>query len=140
MAAWQLRADIEARDTTWVSTPLVRAQFGTGLPHVDNPVLDWTATIRALIEAGASTADITLSPDDLKPPSPEVAELLRGYDIGPTCVEAGNRKPRSPLPAHPWPGQMSAICCRQRRGQGGVDRPPEAGQSSAHRRQGRARG
>jgi ankyrin repeat protein len=75
-------ADIEACDTTWDSTPLNWAQVGSGLGHVDNPAPDWTATIRALIEAGASTADITLSPDDPKPPSPEVAQLLRSYGIG----------------------------------------------------------
>ncbi len=75
-------ADIEARDTTWDSTPLNWAQVGSGLAHVDNPAPDWTATIRALIEAGASTTDITLSPDDPKPPSPEVAQLLRSYGIG----------------------------------------------------------
>jgi ankyrin repeat protein len=75
-------ADIEARDTTWDSTPLDWATVGSGLPHVDNPAPDWTASIRTLIEAGASTADITLSPDDPKPPSPEVAQLLRSYGIG----------------------------------------------------------
>ena len=46
-----------------------------------NPRPDWVATVRLLIEAGASTQDITLSPDDPKSPSPEVAELLRGYGI-----------------------------------------------------------
>lgn len=47
-----------------------------------SPRPDWAATIRALIDAGASTQGITLSPDDPKPPSPEIAELLRGYGIG----------------------------------------------------------
>ena len=49
-------ADIEARDTTWDATPL-----------------GW---------AGASTVGVTLAHDDPKPPSPQVAELLRGYGIG----------------------------------------------------------
>jgi ankyrin repeat protein len=31
----------------------------------------------ALLDAGASTADVTLDPDDSTPPSPEVAALLR---------------------------------------------------------------
>jgi hypothetical protein len=75
-------ADLRARDTTWDSTPLAWAQVGSGLPHVDNPAPDWIATIRTLIEAGASTADITLSPDDPKPPSPEVAQLLRQSGTG----------------------------------------------------------
>jgi hypothetical protein len=64
------RADIEARDTPWDSTALNWAQVGSGLPHVDNPAPDWVATIQALIEAGASTADITLSPDDPSRPAP----------------------------------------------------------------------
>jgi hypothetical protein len=37
--------------------------------------------VRALIEGGASTEGVILSPDDPKPPSFEVAELLRGYGI-----------------------------------------------------------
>jgi ankyrin repeat protein len=75
-------ADIGARDTTWASTPLDWATVGSGLAPVDNPAPDWIATIRTLIDAGASTADITLSPDDPKPPSPQVAQLLRDYGIG----------------------------------------------------------
>jgi hypothetical protein len=34
-----------------------------------------------LIEAGASTEGISLSPDAAKPPSAEVAELLRSYGV-----------------------------------------------------------
>jgi ankyrin repeat protein len=75
-------ANLEAHDASWDSTPLNWAQVGSGQGHVDNPDQDWIATIRALIEAGASTADITLSPDDPKPPSPQVAQLLRAYRIG----------------------------------------------------------
>jgi hypothetical protein len=30
----------------------------------------------------AIAIDITLSPDDSKPPSPEIAELLGGYGLG----------------------------------------------------------
>jgi ankyrin repeat protein len=75
-------ADIEARDTRWNGPPLEWAIVGSGEQPVTSPRPDWTATIRALIEAGASTRGITLSPDDPKPPSPDVAELLRGYGIG----------------------------------------------------------
>ena len=75
-------ADIEARDTTWDSPPLDWAIVGSGERPGSNPSPDWIATVRTLIEAGASTQDITLSPDDPKPPSPEVAQLLRGYGIG----------------------------------------------------------
>ena len=75
-------ADIEAHDTHWDSAPLDWAVVGSGQKPVTNPRPDWIAAVRTLIEAGASTQDITLSPDDLKPPSLEVAELLRGYGIG----------------------------------------------------------
>jgi hypothetical protein len=38
-------------------------------------------TVRILIDAGASLAGITLSPDDPKAPSPEVAALLRAQGV-----------------------------------------------------------
>jgi hypothetical protein len=82
-------AAIEARDTTWDSTPLVWAKVGSGERPGHNPSADWIATVRTLIEAGASMAEVTLSPDDLKPPSDEVAELLRGYGIGGEHPESG---------------------------------------------------
>ena len=75
-------ADIEVRDTTWDATPLGWAIVGSGERPKTNPDPDWIATAQTLIEAGASTAGVTLSPDDPKPPSPQVAELLRGYGIG----------------------------------------------------------
>jgi hypothetical protein len=50
------------------------------LGHDPHP--DWPATVRALLDAGASTGGITLSPDDPKPPSPEVAALLQA-SLGP---------------------------------------------------------
>ena len=50
---------------------------GSGERPATNRHPDWIATVQALLDAGASTAGITLSPDDLKPPSPEVAALLR---------------------------------------------------------------
>jgi ankyrin repeat protein len=70
-------ADLEARDTTYDSPPLDWAAVGSGERPRRNPSPDWIATVQALLDAGASTADITLSPDDPKPPSPEVAALLR---------------------------------------------------------------
>jgi ankyrin repeat protein len=75
-------ADIEAHDTNWDSTPLDWAIVGSGEQPTTSPHPDWATTIQALIEAGASTQGITLSPDDPKPPSPDIAELLRGYGIG----------------------------------------------------------
>src|SRR5271166_6138816 len=86
-------ADIEARDTNWNSTPIDWAAVGSGEQPADNPHPDWTAAAAALLEAGASTEEITLSPDDPKPPSPEVAALLRRHGepaqhtahVGPEC-------------------------------------------------------
>jgi ankyrin repeat protein len=74
-------ADIESRDTSWDSTPLDWAKVGSGYAPGDNPRPDWIATVRTLLEAGASTAEVTLSPDDLKPASEDVARLLRSYGI-----------------------------------------------------------
>jgi ankyrin repeat protein len=70
-------ADMEARDATWDSIPLDWAAVGSGERPATNPRPDWVATARALLEAGSSTTGITLSPDDPKPPSPEVAAVLR---------------------------------------------------------------
>ncbi len=75
-------ADIEARDRSWNSSPLGWAVVGSGLRPTQNPAADWVATVAALIEAGAATDELTLSPDDPKPPSPEVAELLRRHGVG----------------------------------------------------------
>lgn len=70
-------AGIEARDTTWDSTPLVWAVVGSGERPRYNPRPDRAATVRILLEAGASTAGIEVSPDDTKAPSAEVAGILR---------------------------------------------------------------
>jgi ankyrin repeat protein len=74
-------ADIEARDTTWDSTPLEWAKVGSGERPRQCPRPDWTATVRVLLDAGASTLGLMLSPDDGKPASPEVAQLLRAYGV-----------------------------------------------------------
>ncbi|HEY1368986.1 MAG TPA: ankyrin repeat domain-containing protein [Gaiellaceae bacterium] len=70
-------ADLEARDTTFDSTPLGWAAVGSGERPRTNPAADWVATVRILLERGASPAEISLDPDDPKPPSGEVADLLR---------------------------------------------------------------
>jgi ankyrin repeat protein len=74
-------ADIEARDTTWDSTPLEWAIVGSGMRLGHDPHPDWPATVRTLLDAGATTDGIVLSADDPKPPSPEVAALLRARGI-----------------------------------------------------------
>ncbi len=82
-------ADIEARDTTWDSTPLGWAKIGSAQRPPQSPSPDWIATVRTLIEAGASTAEITLSPDDLTPPVDEITELLRSYGVGGEHPQSG---------------------------------------------------
>ncbi|HEX4701068.1 MAG TPA: ankyrin repeat domain-containing protein [Pseudonocardiaceae bacterium] len=74
-------ADLEANDTTWQSPPLDWAIVGSGMRLGHDPAPDWIATVQALIDAGASLEDIAWGP--VKPPSDEVAELLRGYGVGP---------------------------------------------------------
>ena len=72
-------AGVEARDTTWDSTPMEWAAIGSGEQPASHPHPDWTGTAQALLDAGASARDVTLSPDDPKPPSPEVTALLRRH-------------------------------------------------------------
>jgi ankyrin repeat protein len=74
-------ADVEARDGEWDGTPLGWSVVGSGLCPTGNPSPDWLATVGILIDAGASLDGITLSPDDPKPPSPEVADLLRHHGV-----------------------------------------------------------
>jgi ankyrin repeat protein len=74
-------ADIEARDSTWDSTPLEWAKVGSGLRPQTSPDPDWAATVRILLDAGASTESFELSPDDLKPASAEVADILRAAGV-----------------------------------------------------------
>jgi ankyrin repeat protein len=81
-------ADIEAHDTAWDSTPLEWAIIGSGLRLGRDPHPDWPATVSALLDAGASTDGITVSPDDQKPPSPEVAALLRARGIPDQAADA----------------------------------------------------
>ncbi len=70
-------ADLEARDATWNSPPLDWAAVGSGERPATNPRPDWIATVQALLDADASTESITISPDEPKQPSPEVAALVQ---------------------------------------------------------------
>jgi ankyrin repeat protein len=74
-------ADLEALDGQWESPALDWAVVGSGERPTACPNPDWIATVRILVEAGASTDAIDLSPDNTKPPSAEVADLLRGYGV-----------------------------------------------------------
>jgi len=70
-------ANLEARDATWDSPPLDWAAVGSGERPRTNRRPDWIAAVRALLDAGASTEGITISPDEPKQPSPEVAALVQ---------------------------------------------------------------
>jgi ankyrin repeat protein len=67
-------AAVDPRDERWHSTPLCFATVGSG----EQSGGDWIGTIRALLDAGASTKGVWV---DGKPPSEEVAALLHGLGI-----------------------------------------------------------
>ncbi len=77
-------ADLEAPDGQFDSPALGWAVVGSGQRPATSPDPDWVTTVRVLIEAGASTQGISLSPGSPKPPSADVAELLRAYGAGGT--------------------------------------------------------
>jgi ankyrin repeat protein len=70
-------ADIEARDTTWNDTPLGWAEVGSGERPTTTTQPDWLETVRILLAHGASRDATTIDLDGPKPPSADVAELLR---------------------------------------------------------------
>src|SRR5262249_61565433 len=71
----------KAHDSTWDSTPLEWAKVGSGERPMTTATPDWAETVRVLLDAGASLDGTTLSLDDPKAPSPEVAELLRASGV-----------------------------------------------------------
>jgi hypothetical protein len=75
-------ADLDARDATWSGLPLDWALVGSGERPNRAPAPDWVATVALLLDAGASTEGIRLSPAAQKPPSAEVARLLRERGVG----------------------------------------------------------
>jgi ankyrin repeat protein len=75
-------ADLAARDGAWDDTPLGWAVVGSGFQPDGSPGADWPATVSLLIDAGAALDGITLDPGDPKPPSLEVADLLRRHGVG----------------------------------------------------------
>lgn len=72
-------ADLEARDSNWDDTPLSWAWVGSGERPGTNPKPDWPRTVQILLDAAASTDGITFSAEDPKPPSREVADILRKH-------------------------------------------------------------
>ena len=69
-------ADVDGRDDRFEATPLAFATVGSG-EQAGKPG-DWIDTIRILIEVGASREGVWISD---KPPSEEIAEVLRDYGI-----------------------------------------------------------
>jgi ankyrin repeat protein len=79
-------AEVGARDARFDATPLAFATVGSG-EQAGAPG-DWAATVRLLIDAGASRKDVWIS---AKPPSEEVVELLRRYGIEPDSDEPADQ-------------------------------------------------
>ncbi|MGH9130815.1 MAG: hypothetical protein ACRDWV_03895 [Acidimicrobiales bacterium] len=71
-------ADVDGRDGRFETTPLGFATVGRG--EQSGKPGEWIDTVRLLIEAGASRNGVWISD---KPPSEEVAEVLRSYGITP---------------------------------------------------------
>ncbi len=69
-------ADVDGRDTRFDSTPLAFATVGSS-EHLGQPG-DWIEVARSLLDAGAARDAVWISG---KPPSEEVANLLRCYGI-----------------------------------------------------------
>ncbi|MGH3400945.1 MAG: hypothetical protein ACRDRJ_00235 [Streptosporangiaceae bacterium] len=72
------RAEVDGRDSRFDGTPLGFATVGSG-EQAGKPG-EWVETVRLLIEAGASREGVWISG---KPPSEEVAEVLRAHNITP---------------------------------------------------------
>jgi hypothetical protein len=73
----QRGVDVDARDGNYGGTALGFASVGSG--EAGRPG-DWIRTVELLVAAGASPEGVWVAD---KPPSEEVAELLRAYGIGP---------------------------------------------------------
>jgi Ankyrin repeats (3 copies) len=73
-------ADIEAKDTTWASTPLCWATVRSGLGLGHSLRAYWVTTIQTLIAAGASTEGVWVAG---KPPSDDVAVVLGAHGVHP---------------------------------------------------------
>jgi ankyrin repeat protein len=89
-------ADVDARDDRFGGTPLAFATVGSG-EQAGQPG-DWTATVRLLIEAGASRRDAWVAG---KPPSEQVADLLVRYGI--TADEPSDDEPSGDKPPDDGP-------------------------------------
>jgi ankyrin repeat protein len=81
-------AHLDARDSSWDDTPLGWALVGSGERPSTNSDPDWVDSVQALLDAGASLEGVTLSADAAKPPSDEVAGLLRMHGVPDVAPDA----------------------------------------------------
>lgn len=79
VAGWRIGSVVRhARDHNFDGTPLGHATVGSGERAGERG--NWIETVRLLLDAGASREDVWILG---KPPSQEVADLLRGYGVTP---------------------------------------------------------
>ncbi|MGI8571403.1 MAG: ankyrin repeat domain-containing protein [Solirubrobacteraceae bacterium] len=74
-------AAVTARDLRWESMPLEWGCIGSGEKPDDVPAPNWPAVVRMMIDAGSPLDEVSPSFDQPKPPSPEIAELLRNHGV-----------------------------------------------------------
>lgn len=97
-------ANIHAHDTRFDATPLAFATVGSG-EQAGKPG-DWIATVRLLIDAGASRQGVWISG---KPPSEEVIELLQRHGITPDKPAEEQTGDQSDVPGSIGAGVMADI-------------------------------
>jgi ankyrin repeat protein len=100
-------ADVEQLDRQWHSTPLCWAAVGSGEQRHSGRPEDWLATVRVLLDAGASAGRAWV---DTKPPSDEVAALLRAA----AAPDSGRPSPAADRPAAD-PARLGQVAERLRR-------------------------
>lgn len=97
-------ADVNAVDPRFEATPLAYATVGSGEQAGKRG--DWTTTVRLLVEAGASRDGVWITD---KPPSEEVAEVLRAYHITPDEVAARPPDDETEMPGSIGVGPMAEV-------------------------------
>jgi ankyrin repeat protein len=98
-------AEVDGRDHRFEATPLAFATVGSG-EQVGKPG-DWIETVRSLIDSGASRHGVWISE---KPPSEEVADLLRRSGITPDePAERQNREHQAAVPGSIGTGPLAEV-------------------------------
>jgi ankyrin repeat protein/ketosteroid isomerase-like protein len=96
--------DVDALDENFDSTALAFATVGSG-EQAGRPG-DWIKTVQLLVEAGASRNGAWVS---AKPPSEEIADLLRIYGIRPDQLTESDIEEQAEIPGVAASGVMAAI-------------------------------